>query len=35
MADVGDRPKEFADSQVGFTLGVVWNIVLGFFAKRR
>lgn len=35
MADVGDRGQEYAEGQTAFTLGVVWQLFKGLFAKRR
>ncbi|KAI1366596.1 ThiJ/PfpI family protein [Xylaria arbuscula] len=34
MADVGDRGQEYAEGQTVFTLGVVWQLIRGLFAKR-
>ncbi|TGJ85978.1 hypothetical protein E0Z10_g2775 [Xylaria hypoxylon] len=35
MADVGDRSQLYSESQTAFTLGIVWLIIKGWFAKRQ
>lgn len=33
MADVGDRPQKYEQSQNGFFLNVVWQVIKAWFIK--
>jgi hypothetical protein len=35
MADVGERAQLYSETQAAFTVGFVWLLIKGWFAKRQ